>query len=817
MADFPGLPENIYDYQNQFDYSLWTPGTTIKLCTVPWDTAYRDVPIWDNNKARIAYFDSLPTGVSATATLDGYVYLKPEEPVRVNIPWETCRMYNYLYVQNFLQPVPGDREYSLKCYFYFIQDAKYIAPNTTELVLQLDVWTSFLFAFVNQYPEGSEPKTVDEYAYRSNMLGRCYVERGHVGIANENATIHNLNEYLVEPEGFNCGDLYENVSEKQWNLIDGTPWFVVTATASLQSAWGTQQNPSMSTAIPCTSDGWINGVEVYAMSKTGFLDFYRQVYSHPWISQCVQSIQVVGINMIVLGDKVTLNGGSIDSEIYNISGNNQLQFDTGFYLENALDYFVFSEYSHLLKLYTAPYAYMQLKTYNGNTVNISPQLCHYNDFDSDDPRYYGLVTPGLHLKNPMMLCCDISMTPPNIRAAVYPFDYGSNIHYMDMPEGEGVMGVKSWITPDGTERTKLRPPGYTLDCALPIDDWPSMSIVNDSYGIWLASNARSLRWQYSSADWSQQKALRSAATSYDNASSDIANTGRQAELKAQNMNALNQYNLNNIGYEGTKAQATAGVGTANDALSSLGQIFSGNIAGGLFGIASTALNGATNQIVAINDQSQQTAYANDVNNANLALLAESTGSTMANAEVIRDNNLALARYSAKGDYANTIAGIQAKVQDAQIVQPSTSGQVGGNIFNCVEGEYVVALRFIRLQTHFLSQVADYWQRYGYAINRFMQPDGDTRTTRGGKYEQHMSLQCMTHFTYWKMCQCTFQEWYYFEDRTGGKKETNGLGLPTKYVDTIRGIFEKGVTIWNDPKEMNNIDFYENKPLKGVKY
>lgn len=813
MADFPGLPEHIYTYQNQFDYSLWTPGTTIKLCTVPWDTAYRDVPIWDNNKARLKYFDSLPQEEAATATLDGYVYLKPEEPVRVRLPWEKCRMYNYLYVQNFLQPVPDDREYSLKCYFYFIQDAKYIAPNTTELVLQLDVWTSFLFSFVNQYPEGSEPTSPDGYANRHCQLGQCYVERGHVGIANENATIHNMNEYLVEPEGFNCGDLYEVVDEQQWNLIDGTPWFLVTATASLQSSWGTQQNPSMATAIPGTSDGWINGVETYAMSKEGFLDFYRQVYSHPWISQCVQSIQVIGRNMLVLGDKVQLNGGSIDSEIYQISGNNQLQFDTGYFIENALDHFAFSEYDDLIKLKTAPYSYMQVKTYNGNTVNISPQLCHYFDFDSNDPLFHNLVTPGLSLKNPLMLCCDIAMTPPNVKAMIYPFDYGSNIHYTD---NDNTLRPIYWTTPDGTDRVKLRTPGYQLDCALPIDDWPSMSIVNDSYGIWLASNARSLRWQYSSADWSQQKALRSAQTSYDNTSSDIANMGRQAELKAQNMNALNQYNLNNIGYEGTKAQATSGVGTANDALNSLGQIFSGNIAGGLFGIASTALNGATNQIVAINDQSQQTAYANDVNNANLSLLAQQTGSTMANAEYIRDNNLSLARYAAKGDYANTIAGIQAKVQDAQIIQPSTSGQVGGNIFNCVEGYFTVSVRFIRLQTHFLSQVADYWMRYGYAINRFMCPDGTDRAIRGGKYVQHVNLQCMTHFTYWKMAQCTFQEYNYFEDQQG-LTMVNGVGLPTKYVDTIRGIFEKGVTIWNDPTEMNSIDFYENKPVKGVKY
>ena len=38
-------------------------------------------------------------------------------------------------------------------------------------------------------------------------------------------------------------------------------------------------------------------------------------------------------------------------------------------------------------------------------------------------------------------------------------------------------------------------------------------------------------------------------------------------------------------------------------------------------------------------------------------------------------NLAYAKYAVNGDYANAIAGINARIQDAQTIAPTTSGQV----------------------------------------------------------------------------------------------------------------------------------------------
>ncbi|WP_343100010.1 hypothetical protein, partial [Clostridioides difficile] len=49
-------------------------------------------------------------------------------------------------------------------------------------------------------------------------------------------------------------------------------------------------------------------------------------------------------------------------------------------------------------------------------------------------------------------------------------------------------------------------------------------------------------------------------------------------------------------------------------------------------------------------------------------------------QYMRDSNKTYADYAAKGDYANTIGAINARVQDSKLTQPTVSGQVGGEAF-----------------------------------------------------------------------------------------------------------------------------------------
>ena len=64
-----------------------------------------------------------------------------------------------------------------------------------------------------------------------------------------------------------------------------------------------------------------------------------------------------------------------------------------------------------------------------------------------------------------------------------------------------------------------------------------------------------------------------------------------------------------------------------------------------------------------------------------------------------------------------------------------------------------------------------------------------------------SLMCMTNFTYWKLHE------FYLRSST----------CPEEYRLTIKGIFEKGVTVWNNPNKIGVTDYADNDPLPGISY
>jgi hypothetical protein len=60
---------------------------------------------------------------------------------------------------------------------------------------------------------------------------------------------------------------------------------------------------------------------------------------------------------------------------------------------------------------------------------------------------------------------------------------------------------------------------------------------------------------------------------------------------------------------------------------------------------------------------------------------------------------------------------------------------------------------------------------------------------------------MSKFTYWKMSET------YISAAT----------LPESFKQTMRGILEKGVTVWGDPSFIGNTDTADNQPLGGISF
>ena len=59
---------------------------------------------------------------------------------------------------------------------------------------------------------------------------------------------------------------------------------------------------------------------------------------------------------------------------------------------------------------------------------------------------------------------------------------------------------------------------------------------------------------------------------------------------------------------------------------------------------------------------------------------------------------------------------------------------------------------------------------------------------------------MENFTYWKMQSVSLST----------------SEVPELFKESIRGIFEKGVTVWSDPDKMYKIALADNEPVKGVR-
>lgn len=138
-------------------------------------------------------------------------------------------------------------------------------------------------------------------------------------------------------------------------------------------------------------------------------------------------------------------------------------------------------------------------------------------------------------------------------------------------------------------------------------------------------------------------------------------------------------------------------------------------------------------------------------------------------------NNALAGYALRGDYQQTIASLAATQRDAEITPPSVVGSAGGNGWNYACG--MLGFRTtIKVPTAGQEQVlVGYFKRFGYTINELMDMPRD--------------LRLMKKFTYWRL-----QESFITGDATESARQT------------IRGIFERGTTVWGNPEDIQAYEY-----------
>lgn len=739
------------DLPINFSYAKWTPNTKFKLCNVPWDMGYRDIVKWDRQSQK-EYFDRLGGVEFTDCTMAKYGL-----PVRLPVPFAQASQYNYLIATN-------DYDFDTpRSWYYFIQTCDYVNANTTQLNIQLDVWQSF---------------------QHDIQLGNAYVERGHVGVANENAWKDWGKTYLDLPEGLDTGKctvLTNEFWKPLMGVVDGHNLkfgIIILSTTSLSVDSGTKDNPTIQSASGSFFESQANGTEVYYLDNPLDISrFFDGGATSPWVTQGICGIFAVPSlpdRLTHWGAKVTKLFGKDTHFIGNCwkmgasATDSQDRYDDIINIKNFRNMFHLPErYRYLKKFLTAPYAYIECSCLNGTVITYEPEQIPSADLIIRETWNYA---------------------PPSPRLNFYARGYhaGNLGDRQPLPDGKGL--------PIDT--------GEMLNASFGITNFPTFMAVNNGSALALANSAYTRQYAQQSADWGYQKTQMGINNAYAQAQIGTQYASEQNKLGTANRNAMNAISnqsaqmgtdltLKNLGFNNQMAQInTIGSGIANAA----GSAITGNIGGVAGAIAGTAIGAWTNQQTYNNNVStanQQLANTQTTNNAstsqaNAYSLAQTNLSNQQTMQ-LADMNKQLAQATAQGDYENTIAGINAQVQQTQTVPPTTSGALGGDAFNLANGLIGVMVRFRQIPPAAMQAIGEVWLRYGYYVQRFMRlPE---------------NLMAMSNFTYWKLHEL------YVRSST----------CPEEYRLTVKGIFESGVTVWADPNKIGVTDYADNAPLAGISY
>lgn len=704
----------------------WPVGTELLLLNVPWDEGYRDVVAWESAAARDAWFDAQTGEVYRS---NRFNYLWPNQPIAVPVPYSSAYRYNYVAVTNPAHPV--DDEGPVRTYYYFITAVDYLSPQASNLTVQLDVMTTY-------------GPTVE--------LGRAFVERGHIAMANENArgtvTGEKLRDYLSQPEGLDVGSTYLACHKEfvpllaQESLPAKRDMLVIVSTADLTVEPGTVDKPSLRSASGATVDRLPSGCNVYAIDAAVFETFMMTASAYTWVMQCVVCIYSFPRKFLHLsGEPVAAFGIEALKVLYPLQTPSAVDpYDTEASLA-SLDAFapLLSAYGDdVLKMLTYPYSVIELSAFEGKSVFLRPELVRGST---------------LALK---AIWCSLM---PFARVGVWPDGYAGD---------GGNAPTFSYVALNGYEDTRTIGAGDYLDSALWLNDFPQFSIVNNNYLTVLASSAYTRAYSYSAAGWGLERANAQALNAYENAmaNADVYSANVQAQGEGAFRNALIGLIPGAASQAGTFSEVGAFMGMPSGAAHVDTSGVESAALGLLGGVANMAMTGS-----------------------NLVTQATVAGNTLGGMRGQADRNKTLADMVNQGDYENRVAGIDAKVQDAALTPPSTVGQQGGNGFNWSNGLVGICVTWKVCAGAARAAVMDYFRRYGYAIRRFL-PMGTVR-----------HLLCMRHFAYWKVLETTVTAGYANESER----------------QAIRGVFEKGVTLWDAPESIGTTNLSDNAPRSGYSY
>lgn len=844
---------DVYKYANAFDYSRYDEAQmSLQLCTVPWDVGevrvgqsiipgLGNVVYFDTTEKRDKYFADMPD-TECFRFETKFKELHRESKIDVAVPFDVASKFNYLVVKYNLfanddSPVMYEDANGLREWFYFIREVEFIAPNTTKLHLILDAWQTFI--------------------YDLNITGMI-LERGHAPMAGLSAATYLTNPIgnaskLLAPDTVNDNAYYMGGTSGELIFNGGeTVYAVFVTSANMAGVWGTKAAGTWQTpAIPNNTEDGNLTFSAFCIAASDLTTFLQRLNSsQPQFFQTVKAVFFIGSEFITRGTGFTFSS----TQCYKLS----TTYKTSTLLTLTKNSFGYpTDYADIAKLYTWPYAYIELTDGNGNDtivrieetngkinfasrlnlvmpfLRISGHISSTGKGTSKAVTFKNINSQSLSIKgNWYKLLMDFEIpTFGVVLSAGKEFDYSTDFNRRQSKiAADATYDSTMWSAENSKESayasadvTKINTDASALAAKLNANDSAALAITN--------ANA--------------QKAANTANNAADKTriTDDVQNDNIAAAATALAANTvINGTTNNQIAATDKRAALAASSAVVTGAVSAVSSALTGNIAGAVgaaVGAGTSAANAMMNADIA-NDLSSADAALHTANNTSMRDLTQAlnTGklnhqTTQMDAALLNANDLtdALAANSAATANGNalrsyeTITGDGTDIGTSQRDKDLAEANADRN-YNIVAGEnnvdignaqrskdtaysaidnqidqaalgapfeYGLISNAEHASTRPVGLFAEVVTQDAYSIAYA----GNEFLRYGYRYDSQWPFDgdwnVCPKFTYWKLKDI----W------------TRNINIPDMYVDRIRFLLLGGVTVWSDPEYIGNTTIYDN--------
>ena len=838
---FPDTATRVYgQYRNVFDYNVWTPNTVIKLCRVNWYDDYHDVVKFPDDTARDTWFDKLD-GETVKLTTNMYIARADADGIKLPVPYMTAQQYNYIVVDfsHDIINTPYQKTDVQTRYHFFITSVRAEAPNTTTCTLMRDVWTDYINSTTINgllLSRGHAPLTeMTPQELLKNPRANCRdftlpdVDYGNAALNVRKSTPVNLQNgtrYICVAATFSPEQLQTMSNIRGSNITDSDPTYGDNDDSVTGLAWGagniyTSNVAGAGTSYHSIDNLTVSNVSMYALESSKISDEYFDTLFayYPHIMSQITAVFVATANMMQFNRSVNVN----DVEWHAVSGARAKLSDINLTIN---DFGYANEYAQITRLYLAPYAHLEISDNIGNKTRVEIAECGHLSAQTITSLSYPILRQiawldGIGSDGDTAISID-AINGASITADVPNADVLKTLISHDIPTY-------------ALQRRAIdahRADAYNREVAQAREN----AIISYENGVRSANVALSNTNRSNAnniANTNLNNALNSTVTTNSNNASNAIyknNVTQQNLLLSASNNKIDEMNVATLDLTTQLVNTeitTSAIGTVTAAIGAIGTAATGiavtaatggaaapMVAAGLGAAGSIGLSGASfatgasktaaeaGYKQAYNDAAAFAAkkYNGQANSVSIEMAGtqniQSTALNTANTNASNATNSSVAANNANTSNANAAASRKQSVDNAKRVMVNTRSNVnaawrdllnhaaqpvgayGGDNFRQAAGLDTMTVKIVTEDNGAIAAAGDYMLRYGIASN---------------KLYNRPSLTPCKHFTYWQCADiwviCPFAQ--------------------NEQLQTIRDVFNNGVTIWTQPEEVGGDFTHDN--------